>query len=164
MEPRIVRRPALHLVGMRGRFARDTTSQIPALSQIPELWGRFAPRMAGIAGRRDRETSYGVCAAGKDERGVDALEYTAAVEVEALTPPPADMVSMTLPAATYAVFTHTGPIAGIGATWDAIHDRWLPAAGLTKTDAPDFETYDERWDPATGTGPVDIYVPIRPPS
>jgi predicted transcriptional regulator YdeE len=26
--------------------------------------------------------------------------------------------------------------------------------------APDFEWYDERWDPETGEGEIDIYVPV----
>lgn len=34
-------------------------------------------------------------------------------------------------------------------------------AGYRHVPAPDFELYDpERWDPATGEGDVDLYVPI----
>jgi AraC family transcriptional regulator len=158
MKPTIVRMPALHLVGMRGLFPRETTSEIPA------LWGRFAPRMASVPRRTSPGTSYGVCALAKDARGGDALEYTACVEADALAPAPEGMVAFTLPAATYAVFAHTGPIAGIGATWDAIHHRLLAEAGLTKAPAPDFERYDERWDPRTASGPVDIHVAVHEPA
>ncbi len=27
----------------------------------------------------------------------------------------------------------------------------------------DLEVYDESWDPATGLGDVDIYIPVHPP-
>ena len=154
MTPRIEQRPALHLVGMRGRFTRETTHEIPA------LWGRFAPRMGQVPRRREPGVSYGVCAATHG----DAFEYTACVEADALAAAPEGMVGLTLAPATYAVFTHSGPIREIGATWAAIHDRWLPAVGLRKASAPDFERYDERWDPATGEGPVDIYVSVLPPT
>jgi AraC family transcriptional regulator len=120
MTPRIEQRPALHLVGMRGRFTRETTHEIPA------LWARFAPRMGHVPRSREPGVSYGVCAA----TGGEAFEYTACVEADALAVAPEGMVGLTLAPATYAVFTHAGPIREIGATWEAIHARWLPAAGL----------------------------------
>ena len=158
MTPRIVSLPALHLVGMRGRFTKETTSEIPA------LWGRFAPRMGSVPRRVAPDVCYGVCALAKDEAGAPVLEYTACVEADSMAPVPEGMVALTLPPATYAVFTHTGPIGGIGATWDAIHHRWLAESGLAKEEAPDFERYDARWDPRTGEGPVDIHVAVRSPA
>ena len=38
--------------------------------------------------------------------------------------------------------------------------RWLPASRYRHVRAPDFEWYDERWDPRTGEGEIDIYVPV----
>jgi AraC family transcriptional regulator len=158
MNPKIVERPAMHVVGLAGRFTPATMGQIGA------MWGRFAPQIASIAGRRGIGTSYGVCLPDPiGARGEPALEYTACVEVASLDAMPKGMVGFTVPAGRYAVFTHTGPIHTIGTTWDAIHERWLPEAGLVKAPGPDFETYDARWDPRTGEGPVDIYVPIQRP-
>ncbi len=156
MTPRIVERPAFHVVGMTGRFLPETMGEIAA------MWGAFAPRMASIPGVKRLGTSYGVCrCAPPSAAGPSALEYTACVEVAAPAKPPAGMVAFTIPAATYAVFTHTGPIQAIGQTWDAIHQRWLREAGLEKAGDLDFEVYDERWDPRTGEGPVDIHVPVH---
>jgi AraC family transcriptional regulator len=157
MKPRVVERPAFPVVGMTGRFTRET------IRQIPELWGRFAPRMGAVPGRTDPRTSYGVCrAVAQGEGGAFVLEYTACVEVASLAKVPEGMVGFTIPKATYAVFTHTGPIHRIGETWDAIHMRWLREAGLAATGGHDFERYDERWDPRTADGPVDIHVAVRP--
>jgi AraC family transcriptional regulator len=155
MEPRLVDRPAFRVVGMTGRFTAATTSGIPA------LWGRFAPRMASVPGRVGRE-SYGVCQAERGGRpGEGSFDYTAGVAVELSAPVPAGMVAIDVPANRYAVFTHTGSIAGIGRTMDDIWQRWLPASGLRVADGPDFEVYDDRWDPATASGPVDVYVPVH---
>jgi AraC family transcriptional regulator len=141
---------AIRLVGLRGRFTPQTTNEIPA------LWGRFAPRMASVPGRIDPRTSYGVC-----EAKGDALEYTACVEVASLGGTPDGLVGFEVPAGTYAVFTHEGPVADIGKTWDAIHDRRLREAGLEKEPGADFERYDVRWDPKTASGPVDVFVRVR---
>jgi AraC family transcriptional regulator len=37
----------------------------------------------------------------------------------------------------------------------------LPASGLTVADAPNFERYDENFDPLTGNGGFEIWVPVR---
>ena len=158
MKPRVVEQPAFHVVGMTGRFTPET------MREIPTLWGRFAPRMAGVPGRTKPGTSHGVCRmAEAGAREPWALDYTACVEVASLGKVPEGMVGFTIPKGTYAVFTHVGPIHRIGETWDAIHHTWLPEAGLEKVPGTaDYETYDERWDPRTADGPVDIHVAVRP--
>lgn len=154
MKPDIVERPAFHVVGMAGRFTPATIPEIPA------LWGRFAPVMGIVPGKKGR-ACYGTCRPDeKGERGTPALEYTACVEVESLKNIPNGMVGFTVPAGRYARFTHQGHIKKIGETFDAIHHEWFPKSGLTRADGYDFEYYDDRWDPATGMGDVDIYVPI----
>ena len=156
MKPTIVRRPATSYVGMSGRFTPETMSKVPA------LWGQFAPRMPTVPDRSESAVCYGLCLADpKGERGAPALEYTAAVAVRSLGAVPGGMVGVDVPATTYAVFTHDGPIQEIGRTWDAIHQSGLAAAKLTPAGGLEFERYDERWDPHTGRGPVDIYVPVR---
>jgi AraC family transcriptional regulator len=147
---RVVRLEALRLVGARGRFTRETQDEIPT------VWARFAPRMGTVPGRVDPRTSYGVC-----EVVDGALDYTACVEVDSLERVPEGLVGFEVPEGVYAVFTHEGPIAGIGRTWDLIHGRWLREAGLVKEAGADFERYDVRWDPATASGPVDVFVRVR---
>jgi predicted transcriptional regulator YdeE len=44
-----------------------------------------------------------------------------------------------------------------------IWGRWLPGSRYCHVPAPDFERYDPaRWDPTTGNGEIDLYVPIVP--
>lgn len=154
MEPRIVRRPAFLVVGMAGRFTTATTSR------IPELWERFAPRMADVPHRRGTHT-LGVCVDADPGTIDDAgFTYVAGVEVERVGDLPDGMIALTLPANAYAVFTHAGHLSRLPDTVKQVWGRWLPALRYRHVTAPDFELYDERFDPVTGDGEMDIYVPV----
>jgi AraC family transcriptional regulator len=37
----------------------------------------------------------------------------------------------------------------------------LPASGLKAADAPNFERYDANFDPVTGNGGLEIWIPVR---
>jgi AraC family transcriptional regulator len=154
MEPRIAHRSAFNVVGMAERFTPATTSR------IPELWTRFVARMDAIPHRHGVET-YGVCAdadpPSSDEPG---FTYVAGVAVERLSAIPDGMIALTIPAGRYAVFTHEGHISRLGDTVKQIWGRWLPASPYRHVPRPDFEQYDARWDPQTGLGEIDVWVPI----
>jgi AraC family transcriptional regulator len=154
MEPRIVREPALHVIGMAGRFT-------PRSSRIPALWGRFAPRIHEVPGRRGLHT-LGVCIdASSDTVDEVGFTYLAGVEVDRSGDVPRGMIAITIPAGTYAVLTHRGHLSRLPDTVRHVWGRWLPASRYRHVAAPDFELYDPaRWDPATGEGDVDLYVPI----
>lgn len=157
MKPRIEHKSAFSVIGIAGHFAPNTNTR------IPELWGRFAPREAEIPNRRGQH-AFGIC--GEADEGGSAEEcgfvYTAAVEVDSIEQVPPGMVALTIPANTYAVFTHKGHISTIGATMKQVFGSWLPEAAYEHVPGPDFEFYDERFDPERGEGEVDIYVPVRP--
>jgi len=154
MEPRIARKPAFHVVGLAGRFTPATNSR------IPELWARFVPQMDTVPHRRGWHT-LGLCMDAQPGSGEDAgFTYLAAVEVERLDDVPSGLLGLTVPANTYAVFTHSGHIARLSDSVRQVWGRWLPASPYRHIPAPDFEWYDERFDPQSGMGEVDIYVPI----
>jgi AraC family transcriptional regulator len=154
MEARIVRKPSFAVIGMGRRF-------MPTSTHIPELWGRFVPRIHEVPHRRGLHT-LGVCV-DADPGTVDEVGFTyvAGVEVERVDALPDGMLVITVPANTYAVLTHRGHISRLPDTVKHVWGRWLPASGYHHVPAPDFELYDpERWDPGTGDGDVDLYVPI----
>ena len=155
MEPRIVRRPAFDVIGMAGHFTPSTTSR------IPELWERFARGPMGTVPHRRGQHTYGVCL-DADPATVEqaGFTYVAAVEVERIDHVPDDMIAVTIPANTYAVFTHSGHISRLPGTVKQAWGHWLPASRYTHVPGPDLELYDERWDPMTGEGDIDILVPI----
>ena len=78
---------------------------------------------------------------------------------------PADFNVVSIPAQRYAVFAHHGHVSKLGETFcDAIerpvapHD---PTAVHHSENSPDlFERYGEGFDPKTGTGDIEVWVPI----
>jgi AraC family transcriptional regulator len=156
MEPRLVTLPDQRFVGL------DVLLTPATMPEIPALWKRFLEQMGGIPGKAGTEC-YGLSRAGMDAPdGTPCLWYMAAVRVEEGSAVPHGMRDVVLPAGTYAVFTHEGHVSGIGATFDAAFSKWLPAAGLKPVPGPGYERYDDRYDGRTGTGPVDIYLPVEP--
>jgi AraC family transcriptional regulator len=157
MEARIVRRPAFQVIGMAGRFT-------PTSSRIPELWGRFAPRIHEVPCRRGTHT-LGLCMDADPGAVAEAcFTYVAGVEVERVADVPAEMASFTVPANTYAVLTHRGHLSRLPDMVRHVWGSWLPASGYRHVPAPDFEFYDpERFDPGTGDGEVDLYIPVADP-
>jgi AraC family transcriptional regulator len=154
MQPKLLRRPAFDVVGMAGHFTPSTNTR------IPELWARFARRMPEVQHRRGICT-FGLCVdPDPGASGDGAFKYVAAVEVERGDDVPEGMVSVHVPENRYAVFTHRGHVSQLGATVKHVFDTWLAAQPVRRVPAPDFELYDERFDPMTGDGEVDIYVPI----
>jgi AraC family transcriptional regulator len=147
--PRIENSPLLLIAGLGERFAYES------LGAIPALWQRFVPHLGHVPGQVGSVT-YGVCQNG-DEHGLD---YVAGMEVTSFDGLPAEFTRVRLPERRYAVFEHHGHVSAIRATWDAALTTWFPQAGLTPADAPSFERYDDRFDPRSGNGIVEIWLPI----
>jgi AraC family transcriptional regulator len=125
---------------------------------IPELWARFAPHIDVISGQAIPVT-YGVIISTRDGNGFD---YLAAVEVTDLSRLPADAATLNLPAQRYAVFAHEGHISTLCETIDRVFHQWLPLSGHAVTGNPDyFERYGEAFNPETGSGDVEIWVPVK---
>jgi AraC family transcriptional regulator len=75
------------------------------------------------------------------------------------------MEALTVPAGTYAVFTHYGPLFGengLNTSYEYIYGHWLPQSGYELSGAPELELYDERFDPnGSPQSEMDLYVPIN---
>ncbi|MGB8401551.1 AraC family transcriptional regulator [Bradyrhizobium sp.] len=124
---------------------------------IPNQWQRFHQVVDNIPGRIGK-VAYGVCCNGDDAGNFD---YIAGVEVADFSDLPREFSRVRIPAQRYAVFTHREHISTIRRTVNTIWNHWLPASGMTAADAPSFERYDEKFDPLTGHGGLEIWVPVR---
>ncbi len=152
MEPRIVDGEALTLVGMI-YFGENQNGE------IPKLWGEFMPRVSRIP-HRLKGASYGFCF--MDDRINPDFWYMACEAVERVTEVPAEMVAKTVPAHTYAVFTHRGSTEALGETYHQAYKVWLPASGYELAASFDFELYDDRFNPSDeANSELDIYLPVR---
>ncbi len=124
---------------------------------IPNLWQRFHHSVADIPGRLGK-VAYGVCCNGDDAGNFD---YIAGVEVSDFSDLPREFSKVRIPEQKYVVFTHSDHISTIRRTVNSIWNHWLPASGLKVADAPNFERYDENFDPLTGNGGLEIWVPVK---
>jgi AraC family transcriptional regulator len=147
--PRFETGKAMLVAGVGDRFSHDNGAGIPG------LWQRFHD-VESLPGRIG-QVAYGVCCNADDSGNFD---YIAGVEVADFSDLPREFSRVRVPAQRYAVFTHSDHISTIRRSFNTIWNHWLPSSGHRMADAPTFERYDEKFDPATGNGGFEIWVPI----
>lgn len=156
IEPAAIRvRAAMLFAGLRKYYRFEDRGGIPSLWQI------FAPHMGAIPGETPY-VSYGLNLAPanpKDEMGFD---YMCAVEVKSLDDLPEGLSGLRIGSRTWAEFRHTGHVSSIGATCAAAGD-WLAKSGRATTGGgmEMIEFYPKEFDPRTGMGGCEVWVPVR---
>lgn len=149
--PRFETAKAFLIAGIGERMSCDNSAIIPG------MWARFHQEVADIP-ERIGNVAYGVCCNSDDSGNFD---YIAGVEVADFSDLRRGLGRIRIPEQRYAVFTHTDHVASIRRTVNAIWNQWLPASGLRAADAPNFERYDEKFDPQSGNGGFEIWVPVK---
>jgi AraC family transcriptional regulator len=149
--PRFETSKPLLIAGLGERYTWETSAAIPG------QWQRFNQSVRNIPGRIG-QVSYGVCCNGDDAGNYD---YIAGVEVPDFSDLPREFSKVRIPEQKYAVFTHAEHISTVRRTINTIWNHWLPASGMKVADAPNFERYDVNFDPLTGNGGLEIWVPVR---
>ena len=149
-EPKYENGREMLLAGLSERMVNNCAQGIPA------QWQRFGPYIGRLATQLG-PTCYGIVLSSGDGGEMD---YMAAVEVSSFAGLPPELRQVKLAPQRYAVFRHTGHISGVGATWAAVMDGWLPAASVKAADAPYLERYGPEFNPRTGQGGLDLMIPI----
>lgn len=151
-EPRIVDAGAMLVVGLAERQSFASKQNIPA------QWQRFMARYAEIDDKVDA-IPLGVCTDVDDD---GHFNYVCGVEVTRINEAPRGLTVLRIPSRTYAVFTHEGHVSAIVETYTAILDHWLPANGRVAADGASLERHRPTFDPRTGLGGVEIWMPLQP--
>ena len=142
--PRFETHPGMRLVGQSDRFTPETRPSIPG------LWDRvveeFGPSMMDTV-------TFGVC---HDFDGHDFTYFVGMADDGGAAGLPE---TLRIPEGKYAVFDHPGHISTISETWSSIFETWLPGAGVSVTDGPEFECYAKDFSPE-GEGRVSIWIPV----
>jgi AraC family transcriptional regulator len=150
-QPRFETGKAMLIAGVSERVSTDNGAGIPG------LWQRFHQYVQSFPGRIG-QAAYGVCCNGDDAGNFD---YIAGVEVADFSDLPREFSRVRIPEQRYVVFAHTEHISTIRRSVNTIWNHWLPQSPYKVADAPNFERYDEKFDPATGDGGLEIWVPIK---
>lgn len=154
--PRFENGKPLLIAGLRKSYAPA------AMGNIPAQWQTFAPYIGKISGQVGRAT-YGICWQPRDNSNI---EYLTGVEISSFAGMLDDFTIVSLPAAKYAVFPHRAHVSKLYETCDAI-SKWLPKSGHQSAAEADnetpafFERYSEEFDPRTGMGGMEVWVPLQ---
>jgi AraC family transcriptional regulator len=124
---------------------------------IPAQWQRFTPFLGSIP-RQAAAATYGVVYNFDAEGNFD---YLCGVEVATASNLPNGLTSMRVPGGRYAVFTHRGHIASIRAVCSTIWKQWFPESDHLAVEAPTLERYGPEFNPVTGLGGFEIWIPIE---
>ena len=149
--PRLESGRRLLIVGIGARYTSEGSAGMPS------QWQRFLPHLGHIPGQIGRR-AYGVCC-NSDDAG--SFDYVCGVEVKDFLRIPADWSRVRIPEHEYAVFAQRDHISTIRSTWSTIWNEWLPSSEYEVADGPDFERYGEDFNPVTGMGGFDIWIPIK---
>lgn len=149
-EPRMESRSIMRVVGVRRVYSSNGSA-----AGIPSQWQEFAQHIGHVPGQLSDE-SYGVC-----RMLDDGMEYVCGVEVTENAEALEGLHSIEFEPQNCAVFKHDGHISTIRRTWSTIFQEWLPEAEFVRANAPDFEWYSADFDPITGNGRVEIWIPLE---
>jgi AraC family transcriptional regulator len=149
--PRYVSGKPMLVVGLSERHSFDTVKDIAAQWQsFMSIYGQIPDKTESIP--------IGVVT-NLDEDG--NFEYVCGAEVAKFSMIPRTMVKLQVPAQNYAVFAHRDHVSTIGATYSAILNHWLTEHNRRLADGAVVERYLETFDPRTGFGGIEIWMPLE---
>ena len=157
LEPEIYIQKKMLLAGLKTCFYSVDSEKNNIAEKLPPLWETFLSRMSEI-----ENTVAGICygVVQQTKEKTDQLEYYAAVEVRNIGTLPENMVSLEIPASTYAKFTHKGKVKDINNTVNYIYSSWLLRSGMRHTYGPDLEFYGTEYDPVTDKSVMHYAIPV----
>lgn len=149
--PRFEEAGPLRIAGINASYTMETRKQIPG------QWEAFVPQATAI-NTHPAATYYGVIGNTTSECGFD---YLAGVEVPEGTTAPAHFTSITIDPRRYAVFPHDQHVSTLPQAIDTIWSKWVPESGLKVATAPWFERYTSEFNPQTGLGGMELWIPLE---
>ena len=156
-EPRYEEPGAILLAGLVQRYTPDK------LSYLPVQWSELRSQLGLVHGRIGGK-AFGVWSDVLSGAGV--FLYFAGVQVGEFAPIHPSLSRYQIRGQRYAAFPHRGPVSELRRTAEAVVGQWLPKSGREHArpdpSAPDFlEVYGENFDPATGAGDMEIWLPVK---
>lgn len=148
-EPTIKSLQTFTVIGLKYRGKNEN-------QEIPGLWQKLMPRFAEIKERVVPGFSYGLM--GNMDEVSGEFDYLAGFETKVTGDPPEGMNTWIVPAQNYAVFSCTLPT--LMETFEYIYQTWLPGSKYERGSGPEFELYDEAFDPQDRESLLYLYIPV----
>ncbi|MGG4141557.1 GyrI-like domain-containing protein [Paenibacillus algorifonticola] len=157
MDYRIVEKEAFQIVGLSYEVSCKNGQNF---IDIPKLWEAFnhSDAPSELYSKGDGAI-IGVCLDGQPDK--ETFTYMIATKV---TPDEADSekkyTARTVPAATWAIFTSTGPLPdSLQNVFRRIFQEWFPATGYEHSGGPELEVYFEG-DTCAEDYHCEVWIPI----
>ena len=153
--PRIETSQPLQLVGLQQKYNSKTRTE------IPKQWQHFVLQIPALSGK-NVGTAYGVVLAGSQP---DSINYFCGVEAAENIRIPADFTRVSIPAHSFAKFSHHEHVSKLHETEMAIMDHWM--AEHRDQIARDqnlpvmVEYYGPGFNPQTGLGDTEVWIPVK---
>ncbi len=157
--PQIKVKPELLIAGCEAPFIHALSPEANNGEVIPQVWDRLMNHLQTFP-HQSCEPMYGLIEQRQERPHPHELWYVAGVPASPETPVPDGMVLKVVSAATYAVFTHRGPMSSIGETVGYAYREWLPQSGFELADGPDVELYDGRFDCESDDSEMEYWIPV----
>jgi AraC family transcriptional regulator len=149
-EPTFETRPDREVAGPSRRYDMRTRAAIPAQWAAYNDDGTRVERPVGDA-------YYGVC---HDFDGNDGFGYLCGQEVVPGAALPDGFARVALPAGRWARFRCGGHISTMGDAWSEVWGTWMERLGCTPRPGTVVEVYPPAFDPVTGDGGYELWVPV----
>jgi AraC family transcriptional regulator len=153
--PRLQERRSLLMAGLQEHYTAQTQNKIPEQwKQLP--FGKIAGQLGHMA--------YGVVLNLNEKTG--EFDYFCGVEIATISPAHAKWKTYKSPEQKYAIFCHRENVSRLRDTIHAIFTTWLPTSGQTLAHptpaSPNLiEYYGPNFDPESGTGDMEVWIPIK---
>jgi len=154
MEPEIVTRPAIKLVGIAKQYNS-------ADLDLSRLWSAFRPYRNKIPNQVGND-AFGIYDCYEEHDNDISFIYVCTVPVSSFDDIPDGMTASELPEQMYARFTHVGPVANLEQTLKYIWGSWLPKSHYDYVEKPDFELYPPGFNNADPSSELYLHIPIKP--
>jgi AraC family transcriptional regulator len=160
-EPVIRKEEGFTVAGLGTTFISILSPDANNLDRIPLLWDQFITRIRELSNRAD-DISWGICLplAAEERSHDEELKYIAGAAVTSADDLPEGMEAVTIPTATYAIFTHKGRVSDLAKTYGSIYSTWLPSSGYRETSGIELERYDARFTNADDSE-MEIWLPVE---
>jgi len=153
MEPQIITRPEIKLIGIANQYDEDDLS-------LPRLWSAFGPHKDKIKNRLNNE-SFGIYESYEEDGDDVSFTYVCCAPVENFDHIPQGMTARKLPEQMYAKFIHKGDINKLDKTLKYIWGSWLPKSNFEYDEKPDFELYPPGYNVTDPQSEMTLHIPVR---
>ncbi|WP_165311773.1 AraC family transcriptional regulator [Vibrio ziniensis] len=157
IEVRVETYSDFHCYGVIGDIRGILSSQPNFSQQVPELWQRLYHIVPDVKQYPLTGVIDVTCASSNGNN----LRYLAGV-TESIQISAVDIEQLTIPAQTYAVIKHRGPVSALAQTLEWFIFHWLPQSDYRGVDGFELERYPQGYDCEKQDAEMEYWLPILP--